>query len=164
MRSRRGQPGVLSLVTRDYRALFPGYPSGPALFRLFRTPSGLDDAFLVPRRCSASLTPTHQLIHPMRESRSPQQSARKGGGRNPPLGCRGETVSLLNQWGWCGVACETANVADQYLSVAHRQVDGRMIVPSDTASMPPRRSRQSQSVSARRVAGPYACGDGAPRC
>src|SRR5262249_8863174 len=70
---------------------------------------------------------------------------------------------LLNQWGlvvtW---ACATANVADISFQWLIRQFEERMMVLSDTG-FPCRGggSQQPDTVSARRVAGPPAGGDGA---
>jgi len=50
-----------------------------------------------------------------------------------PLDCRGKLCLLLNQWGLIvGWACATANAADNTFQWLIQQVDGRMIVLSDT--------------------------------
>jgi hypothetical protein len=53
-----------------------------------------------------------ELIHPMREGRSPQQIGRKGLSNHRWI-VGGKRCLLLNQWGLIvGWACATANVAD----------------------------------------------------
>jgi hypothetical protein len=74
-----------------------------------------------------------ELIHPMREGRSPQQIGRKGLSNHRWI-VGGKLCLLLNQWGLIvGWACATANVADNTFQWLIRQFDGRMIVLSDTA-------------------------------
>ena len=72
-------------------------------------------------------------IAPIREGRSPQQIGRKGLS-NHRWSVGGKLCLLLNQWGLIvGWACAAANVADNTFQELIRQVDGRMIVLSDTA-------------------------------
>jgi hypothetical protein len=72
-----------------------------------------------------------ELIHPMREGRSPQQIGRKGLSESPVI-VGGKLCLLLNQWGLIVGWCATANVADNTFQWLIQQVDGRMIVLSDT--------------------------------
>src|SRR5215831_5406986 len=100
-------------LTRDYRALFPRLPE--------RTVLGVIDTYGI------------ELIHPIREGRSPQQIGRKGLSNHRWI-VGGKLCVLLNQYGLVvGWACATANVADNTFQWLIRQVDGRMIVLSDTA-------------------------------
>jgi hypothetical protein len=74
-----------------------------------------------------------ELIHPMREGRSPQQIGRKGLSNHRWI-VGGKLCLLVNQYGLVvGWDCATANVADNTFQWLIRQVDGRMIVLSDTA-------------------------------
>src|SRR4030095_14214622 len=103
-----------------------------------------------------------ELIHPMREGRSPQQIGRKGLSNHRWI-VGGKLCLVLNQWGlvvaW---ACATANVADNTFQGLIRQFEERMIVFSDTGFHAAEGgSEQSQTVSAGRVAGPPAGRDGA---
>ena len=69
----------------------------------------------------------------MREGRSPQQIGRKGLSNHRWI-VGGKLCLLLNQWGLIvGWACATAKVADNTFQWLIQQVDGRMIVLSDTA-------------------------------
>jgi len=66
------------------------------------------------------------------EGRRPQQIGRKGVSNHRWI-VGGKRCLLLNQWGLIvGWACATANVADHTFQWLSRQVDGRMIVLSDT--------------------------------
>src|SRR5215472_2641582 len=66
-------------LTRDYRALFPRLPERTRLFRLFRTHHDWTRVFLAaPTILGVIDTYGIELIHPMREGRSPQQIGRKG--------------------------------------------------------------------------------------
>jgi hypothetical protein len=120
-------------LTRDYRALFPRLPERTRLFRLFRTHQDWTQVFLAaPTVLGVIDTYGIELIHPMREGRSPQQIGRKGLSNHRWI-VGGKLCLLLNQYGlivaW---ACDTANVADNTFQWLIRQVEERMIVLSDT--------------------------------
>src|SRR5437660_3779091 len=121
-------------LTRDYRPLFPRLPERTRLFRLFTTHHDWTQAFLAaPTVLGVIDTYGIELIHPMREGRSPQQIGRKGLSNHRWI-VGGKLCLLLNQWGLIvGWACATANVADNTFQWLIRYVDGRMIVLSDTA-------------------------------
>jgi hypothetical protein len=121
-------------LMRDYRPLFPRLPERPRLFRLFMTHQDWTQAFLAaPTVLGVIDTYGIELIHPMREGRSPQQIGRKGLSNHRWI-VGGKLCLLLNQYGLVvGWACATANVADNTFQWLIRQVDGRMIVLSDTA-------------------------------
>ena len=66
-------------LTRDYRPLFPRLPERTRLFRLLKTHQDWTQAFLAaPTVLGVIDTYGIELIHPMREGRSPQQIGRKG--------------------------------------------------------------------------------------
>src|SRR3989454_1089983 len=120
-------------LTRDYRALFPRLPEWTRLFRLLKTHQDWTQAFLAaPTVLGVIDTYGIELIHPMREGRSPQQIGRKGLSNHRWI-VGGKLCLLLNQWGlvvaW---ACDTANVADNTFQWLIRQFEERMIVLSDT--------------------------------
>ena len=120
-------------LTRDYRVLFPRLPERTRLLRLLRTHQDWTQVFLAaPTVLGVIDTYGIELIHPMREGRSPQQMGRKGLANHRWM-VGGTLCLLLNQWGLIvGWACATAHVADQTFQGLIRQVDGRMIVLSDT--------------------------------
>ena len=121
-------------LTRDYRPLFPRLPERTRLFRLFKTHQDWTRAFLAaPTVLGVIDTYGLELIHPMREGRSPQQIGRKGLSNHRWM-VGGKLCLLLNQWGlivaW---ACATAHVADTTFQWLIRQFEEQMIVLSDTA-------------------------------
>ncbi len=121
-------------LTRDYRALFPCLPERTRLFRLFTTHQDWTTAFLAaPTVLGVIDTYGVELIHPIREGRSPQQIGRKGVSNHRWI-VGGKLCLLLNQYGlvvaW---ACATANVADNTFQWLVRQFEEQMIVLSDTA-------------------------------
>src|SRR5215471_170999 len=66
-------------LTRDYRTLFPRLPERTRLFRLFVTHQAWTQVFLAsPTVLGVIDTYGIEMIHPMREGRSPQQIGRKG--------------------------------------------------------------------------------------
>ena len=66
-------------LTRDYRPLFPRLPERTRLFRLFKTHQDWTRVFLAtPTVLGVVDTYGIELIHPIREGRSPQQIGRKG--------------------------------------------------------------------------------------
>jgi hypothetical protein len=120
-------------LTRDYRTLFPQLPERTRLFRLFKTHQTWTQAFwAAPTVLGVIDTYGIELIHPMREGRSPQQIGRKGLSNHRWI-VGGKLCLLLNQWGlvvaW---ACDTTNVADKTFQWLIRQFEERMIVLSDT--------------------------------
>src|SRR4029453_17130334 len=125
--------GFYRWLTRDYRALFPHLPERTRLFRLFTTHHDWTRAFLAaPTVLGVIDTYGIELIHPMREGRSPQQIGRKGLSNHRWI-VGGKLCLLVNQWGLVvGWTCAAASVADNTFQWLMQQVDGRMIVLSDT--------------------------------
>src|SRR5881296_1561663 len=106
-------------LTRDYRALFPRLPERTRLFRLLKTHQDWTQVFLAaPTVLGVIDTYGIELIHPMREGRSPQQIGRKGLSNHRWI-VGGKLCLVLNQWGLIvGWACATANVADNTFHAA----------------------------------------------
>src|SRR5262249_10015281 len=120
-------------LTRDFRPLFPQLPERTWLFRLFTTHHAWTQVFLAaPTVLGVIDTYGIELIHPIREGRSPQQIGRKGLSNHRWI-VGGKLCLLLNKWGLVvGWACDTANVPDNTFQWLIQQFDGRMIVLSDT--------------------------------
>src|SRR5713101_7143658 len=120
-------------LTRDSRAVFPRLPERTRLLRLFTTHQDWTQAFLAaPTVLGVIDTSGIELIHPMREGRSPQQIGRKGLSNHRWI-VGGKRCLFLNQWGLIvGWVCATANVADNTFQWLIQQCDGRMNVLSDT--------------------------------
>jgi hypothetical protein len=121
-------------LTRDYRPLFPCLPERTRLFRLFMTHQDWTQTFLAsPTVLGVIDTYGIEIIHPMREGRSPQQIGRTGLSNHRWI-VGGKLCLLLNQWGlvvaW---ECATTNVADNTFQELMRQFEERMIILSDTA-------------------------------
>src|SRR3982751_4833730 len=93
-------------LTRDYRPLFPRLPERTRLFRLFKTHQAWTRAFLAaPTVLGVIDTYGIELIHPIREGRSPQQIGRKGLSNHRWI-VGGKLCLLLNQYGLVvGWAC-----------------------------------------------------------
>jgi hypothetical protein len=73
-----------------------------------------------------------ELIHPMREGRSPQHIGRKGLSNHRWI-VGGKLCLLVNQWGLIvGWACATANGADTTFPWLLRPCEEQMVVLSDT--------------------------------
>jgi hypothetical protein len=121
-------------LTRDYWALFPRLPERIRLFRLLVTHQDWTRVFLAsPTVFGVIDTYGIELIHPMREGRSPQQIGRKGLSNHRWI-VGGKLCLLLNQWGLVvGWACATAHVADNTFQGLIRACEEQMIVLSDTA-------------------------------
>jgi hypothetical protein len=121
-------------LTRDYRPLFPRLPERTRLFRLFTTHQDWTQVFLAsPTVLGVIDTYGIELIHPIREGRSPQQIGRTGLSNHHWI-VGGKLCLVINQYGlvvaW---ACDTANVADNTFQWLIRQFEERMIVLSDLA-------------------------------
>src|SRR5229473_5778110 len=86
-------------LTRDYRTLFPRLLERTRLCRLFVTHHDWTQAFLAaPTVLGVIDTYGIELLHPMREGRSPQQVGRKGLSNHRWI-VGGKLCLLLNQWG-----------------------------------------------------------------
>ncbi len=124
-----GNRALYRWLTRDYRPLLPRLPERTRLLRLFKTHQDWTQVFLAaPTVLGVIDTSGIELIHPMREGRSPQQIGRKGLSNHRWL-VGGKLCLRLNQWGLV-VAwdCATANVADNTFQWLIRQCDAQMIV------------------------------------
>ena len=78
MPSKAGNRPFYRWLTRDYRTLFPRLPERTRLFRLFVTHQDWTQGFLAsPTVLGVIDTYGIELIHPIREGRSPQQIGRK---------------------------------------------------------------------------------------
>ena len=124
-----GKRAFYRWLTRDYRPLFPRLPERTRLFRLFRTQQAWTRAFSAAPTVLGGIDPYgSELLHPLREGRSPQQIGRTGVSNHRWI-VGGKLCLVLNQWG-CIVAwdCATANVADNTFQWLIRQFEERMIL------------------------------------
>jgi hypothetical protein len=119
-------------LVRDYRPLFPRLPERTRLFRLFATHQAWTQRFLAePSLLSVIDSYGIELIHPVREGRSPQQIGKKGySNRRWIVG--GKLCFLLNHLGQViGWDCGTANVHDSYFQPLITQFAERTVIFSD---------------------------------
>src|SRR5215831_5210927 len=87
-------------LTRDYRPLFPRLPERTRLFRLLKTHQDWTQVFLAaPTVLGVIDTYGLELIHPVREGRSPQQIGRKGVSNHRWI-VGGKLCLVLNRGGW----------------------------------------------------------------
>ncbi len=119
-------------LMRDWKGLFPKLPERTRLFRGFKTHRDWTARFLAdPTILGVIDTYGIELIHPIREGRTPAQIGRKGLSNHRWV-VGGKLCLLLNKFGlvvaW---ACGTANVADNTFQPLVRQFEGEMVVFSD---------------------------------
>src|SRR5467141_731914 len=94
-----GSRAFYRCLTRDYRALFPPLPERTRLFRLLTTHQAWTQVFwAAPTVLGVIDTYGIELIHPMREGRSPPQIGRKGLSNHRWI-VGGKLCLLLNQYG-----------------------------------------------------------------
>ena len=98
-------------LKHDYLELFPTLPERTRLFRLFKTHTEWTIRFLAESTVPGVADSFGiELIHPMREGRSPQQIGKKGKSNQRWI-VGGKLCFILNQWGLiCGWDCATAGV------------------------------------------------------
>src|SRR5262249_7797410 len=120
-------------LPRDYLPLFPRVPERTRLARLFKTHTAWTARFLAtPTVLGVADTYGSELIHPMREGRSPAQMGKKGYSHHRWI-VGGKLCFILNQWGLiCAGDCAPANVHDTHFQPLLAQLDGQMIVLTDT--------------------------------
>jgi hypothetical protein len=120
-------------LVSDCRSLFPCLPERTRLFRIFKSHRDWTEAFMAePSVLGVIDSYGIELIHPIREGRSPKQYGRKGlSNRRWLVG--GKLCLLLNKFGLV-VAwdCDTANVSDTLFQPLIRRYEEQMIVCSDT--------------------------------
>jgi len=129
-----GQRAFWRWLVRDYRPLFPQLPERSRLFRLFNSHRGYVERFMAdPSLLGVIDSYGIELLHPIREGRSPNQIGKKGTSNKRWI-VGGKLCYLLNHLGlivdW---ACDTANVYDG--SAFQQLVDDvaeHMVVFSDT--------------------------------
>jgi hypothetical protein len=120
-------------LTRDYQALFPYLPERTRLFRLFKTHIPWTAHFLAaPTVLGVADSYGIELVHPMREGRSPHQIGKKGKSNHRWI-VGGKLCFILNQWGLiCAWDCAMANVYDAQFHPLIARFADRMMVLTDT--------------------------------
>jgi hypothetical protein len=120
-------------LTRDSLTLFPHVPERTRLARLFKTHTAWTTHFLAaPTVLGVADTYGLELIHPMREGRSPAQVGKKGLS-HPRWIVGGKLCFVLNQWGLiCAWDCATANGYAAHFHPLIAQFAKQMILLTDT--------------------------------
>lgn len=120
-------------LKRDWQHLFPHLPERTRLFRLFKSHAHLTERFLAaPSVLGVIDSYGIELIHPIREGRTPHQIGKKGLSNHRWI-VGGKLCLLLNQDGlvvaW---ECATANVYDTTFHPLIRQFEQEMFVLADS--------------------------------
>jgi hypothetical protein len=119
-------------LTRDYLPLFPHMPERTRLARLCKTHTAWTTRFLAaPTVLGVADTSGMELLHPMREGRSPAQMGTKGLSHHR-WRVGGKRCVVLHQWGViCAWDCATANGYDTHLHPLIAQFDQPMMILTD---------------------------------
>ena len=120
-------------LKRDWLPLFPKLPERTRLFRLFAAHQAWTARFLAdPTVLGVADSYGIELIHPMREGRSPHQIGKKGKSNYRWI-VGGKLGFVLNQWGLVTAwDCTTPNVHDSVFQPLIRQYEEQKIVLTDT--------------------------------
>jgi hypothetical protein len=120
-------------LTRDYHALFPHLPERTRLFRLFKTHQAWTFKFLAaPTLMGVIDSYGIELIHPIREGRSPQQIGRKGLSNHRWI-VGGKLCLVLNHLGGiCGWVWAPANAHDTWFHPLIEVFREKMVILGDT--------------------------------
>ena len=119
-------------VERDYLCLFPSMPERTRLFRLFAAHQQWTERFLAqPTILGVADTYGIELLHPMREGRSPHQIGKKGlSNRRWIVGAK--LGMVLNKWGLVAAwDYNSANVHDAIFQPMVARFADEMIVLTD---------------------------------
>jgi hypothetical protein len=128
-----GERAFYRWLRRDWLALFPRLPDRTRLFRLFAAHRDWTARFLAdPTFFGVADAYGIELIHPVREGRSPRQIGKKGkSNKRWIVGVK--LAVVLNRKGLVAAwDCATANVSDIEFRPLVQRFDGRMIVLTDT--------------------------------
>jgi hypothetical protein len=121
-------------LVRDYRALFPHLPERTRLLRLFKTHWRWSYAFMADVTLLGVVdTYGIELLHPIREGRSPTQLGRKGVSNHRWI-VGVKLGVLLNRWGLVvGWVWAPANLHDVHFQPLVQAVEDRMLVLADSS-------------------------------
>jgi len=127
-----GNRALYRWLQRDYLDCFPFLPERTRLFRLFKTHQSWSEHFLAqPTILGIADSYGIELIHPMREGRSPQQIGKKGISNHRWI-VGGKLAFIINQSGLVTAwTCDTANVHDSTFHPLIELFNEQMIVFAD---------------------------------
>jgi hypothetical protein len=120
-------------LDQNHRDMFPGLPHRTRLFRLLKTHQDWTDFFLTsPSTLGVIDSYGIELIHPIREGRSPRQVGKKGLSNHRWI-VGGKLCLVLNHLGLVSAwDCGTANVHDTSFQHLIRRFEDQMVVLGDT--------------------------------
>jgi hypothetical protein len=120
-------------LSRDWRPLFPDVPHRTRLFRRLKTHQDWTDHFLAsPTLLGVIDSYGIELIHPIREGRTPHQMGKKGLSNHRWI-VGGKLCLVLNHLGLvAGWDCDTANVHDTRFQHLIQRFEDQMVVLGDT--------------------------------
>lgn len=121
-------------LKNDWVDWFPNLPDRTRLFRLFKTHRKWTERFLAEQTTLGVIdTFGIELIHPIREGRSPQQIGKKGISNHRWI-VGGKLCIVLNKLGLV-VAwdCDTANISDNTFQPLIKQFEEKMIIFGDSS-------------------------------
>lgn len=121
-------------LSHNYRPLFPKLPHRTRLFRLLRSRQAWTNSFLAsPSLLGVMDSYGIELLHPVREGRSPGQLGKKGKSNYRWI-VGGKLCLVLNHLGLvCAWDCATANVSDTRFQHLAQSFQGQMVIWADTA-------------------------------
>ena len=120
-------------LTHNYRPLFPKLPHRTRLFRLLRSKQAWTNWFLAaPSLLGVMDSYGIELLHPVREGRSPQQLGKKGKSNYRWI-VGGKLCLVLNHLGLvCAWDCATANVSDTHFQSLAQSFQDQMVILADS--------------------------------
>ena len=120
-------------LKRDWLDYFPHLPERTRLFRWFKTHRNWAEIFMAkPTVLGVTDSFGIELIHPIREGRTPNQIGKKGKSNHRWI-VGGKLCLILNKWGQITAwACDTANVHDSIFHPLIQRFKKKMIVLGDT--------------------------------
>lgn len=121
-------------LDHNHRGMFPGLPHRTRLFRLLKVHQDWSNYFLAsPSLLGVIDSYGIELIHPVREGRTPHQIGKKGKSNHRWI-VGGKLCLVLNHLGLVSAwDCNTANVHDTRFQHLIRRFEGQMVVLGDTA-------------------------------
>lgn len=120
-------------IKRDWLHFFPNLPERTRLFRLLKTHQDWTERFMA-EATVLGVADSYgiELLHPIREGRSPQQIGKKGKSNHRWI-VGGKLCFVLNKFGLiAGWVASTANVHDSEFHPLIEQFNEQMIVLTDT--------------------------------
>ncbi len=119
-------------LANNFQPLFPNLPHRTRLFRIFKVHQDWTDSFLAsPTMLGVIDSYGIELIHPVREGRTPKQIGKKGKSNSRWI-VGGKLCLVLNHLGLVSAwDCDTANVHDTHFQPLIQKFEEQMVVLGD---------------------------------